>query len=331
MSSILQKPPEGLKEGYIGNLGTRIAMTVIFSIGLYNSLELVVLILITFKRYTGLYFWSLLLSTVLGVIPHAVGFILTFHNIADKWVGIFISTVGWYFMVPGQSFVLYSRLHLVLHNPTFRRYILAIICIASIVLIIPVTILTFGSVYINNPAVDEGFNVMERFQVTYFCVQEILLSCLYIWKATDLLQMDPLKDSRRFKFKYELLTINLTIIAMDIVLLVMEFIDWYIIQTTLKTAIYSIKLKLEFGVLGRLVSFVKEKRSMSSSTEDGELPTFVNPSQVPANINHAAQSSRDAFQSHRIPRRVSISSFATSRRSARMSHISETAPDLPET
>lgn len=56
---------------------------------------------------------------------------------------------------------------------------------------------------------------------------------------------------------YQLLATNALIIMMDIVLLVFEYLNYFVIQTTLKSMVYSIKLKLEFSVLSRLVLLVQ--------------------------------------------------------------------------
>ena len=290
MDGVLTSPPDGLRHGFREGRNIDIMSTILFSIGLYNAVELVILIFLTFQRYTGLYFWSLLLSTVLGVIPHATGFILIFFNIVNsKWGGIMLYIIGWYFMVPGQSFILYSRLHLVLQNIKLLRAILWFISIASFVLIVPVTIFTFTTVYMDVGTVNLGFNVMERFQLTWFCVQECLLSSLYIREAVRLLHIDPpYHNNRRTQIKYELIAANAATIIMDIVLIVVEYLNWYIVQVTLKTAVYSVKLKLEFAVLGRLIQSVRCGPNTRASSSDDYFPDFVDPARVPNNLTHAA-------------------------------------------
>lgn len=52
--------------------------------------------------------------------------------------------------------------------------------------------------------------------------------------------------------------------------------------------VYSIKLKLEFGVLGKLVSLVQTSRSQPTSLEHEEYPGFVDPSQLTGDVTHAA-------------------------------------------
>jgi hypothetical protein len=106
----------------------------------------------------------------------------------------------------------------------------------------------------------------------------------------------PEKDHRRSKIMYELLAINFVIILLDVGLLVVEYIGYYSLQTTLKPMVYSIKLKLEFGVLGKLVSLVQTNRSQPTSLEHEEYPGFVDPTQITSDVTHAApvQSTRRA-------------------------------------
>ena len=53
---------------------------------------------------------------------------------------------------------------------------------------------------------------------------------------------------------YELLAINVFIVLMDTAIVVLEFFGLYFLQVLLKCMIYSIKLKLEFAVLGKLTA-----------------------------------------------------------------------------
>ena len=48
------------------------SMTAFTAIAWYNALEILVLVFFVFKKYNGLYFWSLLITT-LSVVPYATG------------------------------------------------------------------------------------------------------------------------------------------------------------------------------------------------------------------------------------------------------------------
>lgn len=107
-------PGAGITGGYDGNSET-LRMFIVFFAGLamYNACELVVIIFLTFKRFRGLYFWSMLISA-LGVIPYSLGFLLKFMNITVtgniKWLAVVLLTVGWYPMVTGTFFMMNTKL-----------------------------------------------------------------------------------------------------------------------------------------------------------------------------------------------------------------------------
>ena len=76
---------------------------------LYNVMELLILVFTTFRRFAGLYFWSVLTAT-LGILVYSVGSMASYYNFAAKVTGLTLRTLGWPAMITGQSFVLYSRL-----------------------------------------------------------------------------------------------------------------------------------------------------------------------------------------------------------------------------
>ena len=103
---------------------------------------------------------------------------------------------------------------------------------------------------------------------------------------------------------YQLFTINILIILMDIALLAFEFANLYIWETETKAVIYSIKLKLEFAVLSKLVKFVgggrsdDVKRRQSTafamkeddfSRNDNAVPDFVDITKVSTDVSNPAK------------------------------------------
>jgi hypothetical protein len=169
------EPAAGVVGAYQGNSATvKIVIVAFAALTIYNAVELIVLIFATFKSRKGLYFWSLLVSSV-GLIPYALGFSLkllgTWQGNA-AWTGIVFLTVGWYAMVTGQSVVLWSRLHLIVSGERGRKTLLYtkwMICIDAIVLHSSTSVVTFGS---NGTLATQGFinayNVIEKIQMTGF-------------------------------------------------------------------------------------------------------------------------------------------------------------------
>lgn len=316
-SGAAASPSDGISGGYTGDsLGLKIVMAMFIGIGWYNAVELLVLIFVTFKQFRGLYFWCLLVSAM-GVIPYGLGFLLKYFQLTSAtWLTVTLLTIGWYTMVTGQSMVLYSRLHLVVQNPKILRRVLYMILIDAVLLHIPTTVLTYGSNF--DPGNDHfinGYNVMERIQMTGFCIQEFIISGVYIHETVGLLKVDPEPGSRRIM--YQLLVLNLLIILMDVGLLVTEYMNFYIVETTLEGTIYSIKLKLEFAVLGKLVNIVRnhswKPEPVNGNVIDGhcsvELPDFVDATRVTSDVTHATSPSQPRQPPWMDPYEVLIAKF----------------------
>lgn len=125
-----------------------------------------------------------------------------------------------------------------------------------------------------------GYSIMEKIQMVGFFVQELILSVIYIRETIRLLRLGEsvqddvgsfddgtgqLRNLAVRKTMYQILAINVIIIIMDLALLGVEFANLYLIETTLKGVVYSIKLKLEFAVLGKLVQIVKVRTNSNNS------------------------------------------------------------------
>ena len=161
-------------------------------------------------------------------------------------------------MVTGQSLVLWSRLHLILQNETVLRALLCLILTNSVVMGVPTIVLIYGS---NGPSAEAfipGYQVMERLQMTVFSVQEMLISGVYLWEVRRLLLV--VCEGRTRRLMWELVAINVAIIVLDVAMLSVEFVDLYQVEITLKGMVYSIKLKLEFGVLNKLVGILSRRQ-----------------------------------------------------------------------
>ncbi|KAL5410954.1 hypothetical protein PMIN04_010446 [Paraphaeosphaeria minitans] len=220
-------------------------------------------------------------------------FLIKFFQLLDPnkgvgYVAVVMIVVGWYTMVIGQSVVLWSRLHLITNSRRVIRYSLYMICVDVVILGFPTSVLTFGS---NSNSLStetlsrfvRGYNVMEKIQMVGFFLQELVLSLIYIKETLRILKLSKstqgdllsatadgseLKHPFARKVMYQLLAINTIIIAMDVALLAVEFANLYLVETTLKGVVYSVKLKLEFAVLGKLVQIVSS-RSNSSKHRGG--------------------------------------------------------------
>jgi hypothetical protein len=303
--------------GYTGDsLSLKIIIAFLLGLALYNAIELIVLVFVTFQRYHGLYFWSLVIAGF-GIIPYSLGFLVKFFQLLDPnrnvgYVAVFFLTIGWYTMVTGgsipsysafslivtgQSVVLWSRLHLLTSSRRVLRWTLWMIIVNAVLLHSTTTVLTFGS---NSNSLSRttlqrfvnGYSIMEKIQMVGFFVQEVILSAIYIREAVRLLKLSEtiqddvqnfddgsghgqLRNTHVRKTMYQLLAINVIIIIMDLALLGVEFANLYLVETTLKGVVYSIKLKLEFAVLGKLVQFVRNRTASCNGSNPRAQSSIV--------------------------------------------------------
>ncbi|KAI4137336.1 MAG: hypothetical protein L6R39_007343 [Caloplaca ligustica] len=216
--------------------------------------ELDLTIFLTFRRRSGLYFWSLLVSSW-GCLLHGMGFILSFLVGSPGAVTLPFIEIGWVTMVTGQAVVLFSRLHLVLRNQKILRYVLWFIIIDGCAFHIPTIVFTVGKNLPNGESWNRRFDIMERIQLVGFCLQEFSISTIYIVSTVRIL--GSVYHSMTRKVMVQLILINLICIGMDIVLIVLEFTGKYVGEASIKPMIYAIKLKLEFTVLNQLMGLSK--------------------------------------------------------------------------
>lgn len=334
-SSSWLSPGAGITAGYNGQSDSlRIVIIFLSGLAMYNAVELIAMISLTFTRYRGLYYWSLLMSSF-GIIPYSLGFFLKFDNLTPgdlRWIAVFLLTIGWYPMITGQSLVLWSRLHLIVsgeRGDLILKWTKYMIIFNAIALHIPTTVLTFGSNGdLNTDVFVRGYNVMEKIQMVGFFVQEIILSSIYISETTKILRTSLQPNTKRTM--YQLITINVAIIVMDLGLLGIECASLYILETLVKGVIYSVKLKLEFAILGKLVNFAigqrpgtadgrstsigfvgepAEKHSRGRGGSDGmndiDISDFVDLNRMSTNITHPSGSPDQEGATRRKTSRIS--------------------------
>ena len=123
------------------------------------------------------------------------------------------------------------------------------------------------------PILLKVYNVYEKVQMTGFTIQETIISGLYLWETNKILRPGRIfqKKKTRDVFKH-LIYVNIFIIILDLSLLATEYANLFSIQTVLKAAIYSIKLRFEFLVLNSLIDVVQGRSSafdLSANTSQG--------------------------------------------------------------
>jgi hypothetical protein len=174
-------------------------------------------------------------------------------------------TLGWVVLVPGQSMVLYSRLHLISENRRLLRFIFWFIIIDAFLLCGPCIVLNSGQYSHNPKPYTAGYVVMEKIQMIMFTIQEFFISGVYFWEVRKLLKV-IFKGSTR-NLMWQLVAMNILIIILDVSMLVVIGFGFYMIETTMKAMIYAVKLKVEFAVLTKMVSVFTKRKSSNRVAE----------------------------------------------------------------
>jgi hypothetical protein len=104
---------------------------------------------------------------------------------------------------------------------------------------------------------------MEKIQMTYFSIQEVFISCVYLWEMRKVMRV--ILDGKARKWMWQLVAMNIVLLTLDVSLLVMEYLNLYMIQTTFKGFLYSVKLKIEFAVLSQIVRVIQASSQNSTS------------------------------------------------------------------
>jgi hypothetical protein len=254
MDSIMSSLPPDIGAILMENIGI-LQVVSMFVISANNALETGVVTFDTFKHYRGLYFWSMQVASW-GILLHAIPAMVRFVSVAPNLPMSIPFIIGWYAMVTGQALVLYSRLHLVVSDINNLSWVLWMIIINALILHIPMTVLFFGLSQ-NNAALARPAAIFDRIQLTGFCIQDFIISGIYIREA--LRALGPVLEVRGKegrKVVVHLIWVNVLVVILNCLLLITEYKLHYI-QVSFKTVVYSIKLKLEFSVLNRLRSLTR--------------------------------------------------------------------------
>ncbi|RDW63341.1 hypothetical protein BP6252_10886 [Coleophoma cylindrospora] len=258
----------GVTGGYNGiSQGWEITISALCALAVYNAVEIIILTFVTFKKYRGAYFLSLLVAAV-GVILNALGYFVKYMGFAksdaQKYTGLAIVVIGWSAMVTGHSLVLWSRLGLFDGNSRALKLLLKAIIINGLVLHPTTTVFVFGSNMAKGVTQEifvRGYVIMEKIQLTIFFLQELVLLGDYLYQALKLLRHSSKSETRRLLT--QLFAMSIIIILLDCIVISFEYANFYLLQVATKSVVYSIKLKLEFAVLSRLVVFVSRPRQVS--------------------------------------------------------------------
>ncbi|KAF2869478.1 hypothetical protein BDV95DRAFT_498131 [Massariosphaeria phaeospora] len=235
-----------------------VVMFIIFTgIGWWNSLELIVTVLFTFQRWSGRYFYSLII-TACGVLVYEVCvyvLILMPPRTFNIRVTLSALNVGWVCMASGQAFVLWSRVHLVCRSQWKLRSILAMIVVNGLVLHTTVYVAIKGGVLHSQ---ERAFVISEKIAISCFTFQELIISSVYLYETARILRVGEMMNKKQNRINIlKLVAAFITIVSIDLTIVGLEIWGPFGVWCSFKGFGYSCKLKIEFAILNLLKHSVK--------------------------------------------------------------------------
>ncbi|KAF2489065.1 hypothetical protein BU16DRAFT_440592, partial [Lophium mytilinum] len=236
------------------------------AVAIWSSVPLTIRLLTTLKKRSGLYFYSILITTW-GLSIRQLGYVLQFLVPSTPWpLGDLMAQLGWVAMVTGFSTVLYSRLNIILESRSVRRAVLYTIMFNGVVLhvlMITMSLGIAGSRYAAKhgshhaatllPRWQSPYSYMEKVQIVIFSLQEIAISFFYVRAAHQYLQSRFAQRGKTRQAMFLLLFVQIIIISVDIALIAIDFAGYLQLKLFIHSFVYSVKLELEFVVLNQLV------------------------------------------------------------------------------
>ncbi|GKT56589.1 integral membrane protein [Colletotrichum tofieldiae] len=236
------------------------AVAALATTGIYSAIEIYILVFTTFRQRRGRYFWSMIVANS-GIFVHAIVSLVRFLARSGTVVPAAFALLAWCAMVTGQSVVLWSRLHLVVYSRTWIRSVLVIIVTNACALHVPMMVLwvlCWAAPVQEQAAWLRRYGVYEKVSIVMFTLQETFITGIFARQG--LFNLRPLfafKTRTARLISWYLLSLFVLVFLLDAGLIILEYTNNFIYQTTSKPLVYSIKLKVEFTVLNKLLAFTK--------------------------------------------------------------------------
>ncbi|KAJ5129998.1 uncharacterized protein N7515_006037 [Penicillium bovifimosum] len=247
MDTIMSNLPPEVSAILVKNL-TILQIVAMFSIGAWNSIEVIIGVFERFRKYRGLYFWSMQIAAW-GILLHAIPAQIRYLQTAPNLPMSIPFIIGWICMVSGQALVLYSRLHLVVQDVRHIRWVLWMIITNFLILHVPMTVLFY---HLDHQTCRKPAATFDRIQVSGFAIQDTVICAIYVREALRALKpVFESRDPQGRRIIYQLIFVNLFGILLDALVIIAE-LKMHYIAVSFKTVAYSVKLKLEFHVLTQL-------------------------------------------------------------------------------
>ncbi|KAE8349616.1 hypothetical protein BDV28DRAFT_151727 [Aspergillus coremiiformis] len=264
----------------------------LLAVALYNALELFYWIFSFFRRYRGCYFWSLTVATC-GIIIFVTAVVLEISGNGPPPLARIAFPLGVFSMATGSVMVLYARMHLVTEGRT-PQYVLYFIISTACGLHLPLCLMYLIKGFTTRRDVDYFSHKYEHVVIICSCARELLISGIYLWVAFR--NLKPILDAKGREGRRvvrELIIVYIIVLLSDAALVAIDQTRHSAIKSGYAPVATSVKLKLEFAVLNKLINLVQTPPRLNRiSSVRLSSENFALPSRAPGRLSDPEQDPR---------------------------------------
>jgi hypothetical protein len=194
------------------------------SLGLATCLSMLVFVAMTFRRRSGLYFWSFV-GLTLTQFSYNLGLVLEYWAIDERR-----SWTAWIFLVPGYAFfplfedlVFYSRLSLLMANRRTLKYVLAASLCEVALVELPTAILSAGARYLPKSGFTPAFNIFWRLEACAYVTTDMAFCLVYIFHVRQMWGADT--DAKTKSVLKYILFLAISIMFMNVAYVTAAFVS----------------------------------------------------------------------------------------------------------
>jgi len=259
----------------------------LIGMGVLCAIEVFFLIGFTFRRRTGLYFWSMNITNA-AELCFNISSILSLWVLKDSypWITLTFSVasdLGYAFF---GFLILYSRLHILSASPRTLRFVLGAIIAESLLFEVPQEVLLIGSTILPSSKFSAIYGVWWRIEACVYTACDLLLSGIYIFHVKSMWGSVANPQIRTVLKKILLMTAFL--IFIDISNIVLTFAANYPVLIGIQGFLFAFNLKVEIWSLNQLTEisksalmasqarFVSSISETEASTEASEVRSRTN-------------------------------------------------------
>jgi hypothetical protein len=201
-----------------------LATAAFLGMGLLCGFEMLFLIWSTFRRRSGLYFWSLVIATIAEISVNIAN-ILYYWVLRDSCPAIVavLSIPGSLFFVVFEYFVLYSRLRLVQASNKKMRVLLGVIFTEALLIELPLAALYLASIIRPSSELDYLYFTIWQVEAVVYTLVDVILSLTYILQVRSMWSKNS--GSATKSILRDIVYMTIVVIGFDVLNAALVFVD----------------------------------------------------------------------------------------------------------